>query len=353
MLSIASTGTQRIDTGVVYNSANEYVMEAVCKCSGAGYSGWNAGGMFGYASGKWGHGNGSGSLSSTVLSTVKMTINAGTSTTTTIEITQGESTETISRAHGSLASYATVSFPIFAYTNNSGGYQGYANFEVQNYRISVNGDVVRDYRPCYDPDGVACLYDEVSKEYYYNTGTGEFEATPLPETGGNTWAYLSDGTFLVPYTGRYEIEMHGGGGGGGYGSVSDYLYTGGGGGGSGELYTVTLEAGTSIPITIGAGGKDCGDGGTTTFGDLSLAGGAGGNWGTNNTGGAASGSLATAGGAGIKTTASSGAGGAGGYGNINKPSLTYGNGGRGGTSQATNSEEDGYDGAVLITYLGT
>ena len=39
-----------------------------------------------------------------------------------------------------------------------------------------NGVLIRDFRPCLDPDGVACLYDKVEKKYYHNAGSGEFIA---------------------------------------------------------------------------------------------------------------------------------------------------------------------------------
>lgn len=41
-------------------------------------------------------------------------------------------------------------------------------------QIYDNGSLVRDYRPCLDPSGVACLYDLVNEEYVYNAGSGEF-----------------------------------------------------------------------------------------------------------------------------------------------------------------------------------
>ena len=37
-------------------------------------------------------------------------------------------------------------------------------------------NLLRDLWPCYDPDGIACLYDKVEKKYYYNAGTGDFIA---------------------------------------------------------------------------------------------------------------------------------------------------------------------------------
>lgn len=40
--------------------------------------------------------------------------------------------------------------------------------------IWENGVLVRDFAPSIDPNGVVCLYDRVSKTYFYNKGTGEF-----------------------------------------------------------------------------------------------------------------------------------------------------------------------------------
>lgn len=39
-----------------------------------------------------------------------------------------------------------------------------------------NGELVQDLRPCRDEDGVPCLYDTVTNEYFYNKGTGDFLA---------------------------------------------------------------------------------------------------------------------------------------------------------------------------------
>ena len=48
--------------------------------------------------------------------------------------------------------------------------------KVFRCQIYDNGTLVRDFWPCYDPDGVACLYDKVEEKYYYNAGTGAFTA---------------------------------------------------------------------------------------------------------------------------------------------------------------------------------
>ena len=41
-------------------------------------------------------------------------------------------------------------------------------------KIYDNGTLVRDFIPCIDPLGRACMYDLVGKKAYYNQGTGEF-----------------------------------------------------------------------------------------------------------------------------------------------------------------------------------
>lgn len=52
-------------------------------------------------------------------------------------------------------------------------------FPTQTIRLYYwkvyNGDIlVQDLRPCLDTEGIPCVYDEVSKKYLYNQGTGTF-----------------------------------------------------------------------------------------------------------------------------------------------------------------------------------
>lgn len=178
---------------------------------------------------------------------------------------------------------------------------------------------------------------------------------------GTTWLYENNGTFEVPADGIYQVEMHGGGGGGGGGTHYNHMgsYFGSGGGGSGTVLTLPLNKGDSCSIIIGAGGaggslgyeEPAGrgsQGGTTTFGDYSIAGGGGGSGaGTYNSPyeGSSSGNLATAG----KCYDEDGAV-DGGYGNKNNTAQTYGNGGAGGYD--FNKGSDGKPGAVIITFMG-
>lgn len=60
--------------------------------------------------------------------------------------------------------------------NNGGTVGNYISAKLYSCQIYENDTLIRDFWPCYDPDGVACLYDKVSETYFYNKGTGEFIA---------------------------------------------------------------------------------------------------------------------------------------------------------------------------------
>lgn len=47
---------------------------------------------------------------------------------------------------------------------------------VYSFKLYDNKVLIRDMLPCYDPKGVACMFDQVEQKYYYNAGSGEFTA---------------------------------------------------------------------------------------------------------------------------------------------------------------------------------
>ena len=55
---------------------------------------------------------------------------------------------------------------------NNASWNGY--IALGKFKIYQNDILVRDFRPCLDTEGVPCMYDEVSKQYFYNQGTGTF-----------------------------------------------------------------------------------------------------------------------------------------------------------------------------------
>lgn len=60
----------------------------------------------------------------------------------------------------------------------SGSTISYNNFMKAHYNriYNANNELIQDLRPCLDGNNVACMYDMVSKQYFYNQGTGTFTA---------------------------------------------------------------------------------------------------------------------------------------------------------------------------------
>lgn len=87
-------------------------------------------------------------------------------------------TVTVNGTPSSLGSATfSLSIPLFLFAINDNGTPSLTGpRRLYSCQIYDNGVLVRDFAPCYDKNGVACLYDKVSDEFYYNAGTGEFGA---------------------------------------------------------------------------------------------------------------------------------------------------------------------------------
>lgn len=70
----------------------------------------------------------------------------------------------------------SVNLNVYLFAYNGGNDAGCCSSKLYACRIYDNGTLVRDYIPCLDDNGVACLYDTVESKYYYNAGTGTFVA---------------------------------------------------------------------------------------------------------------------------------------------------------------------------------
>lgn len=93
----------------------------------------------------------------------------------------------------------TLSLYLFAAHERTGA----AHLANSRYRLysckiyDANGKILRDYEPCLDKNGVACLYDKVNEEYVYNAGTGKFKAA-IHEDSVNYVNYIqSSGTQYI------------------------------------------------------------------------------------------------------------------------------------------------------------
>lgn len=69
---------------------------------------------------------------------------------------------------------------LFALHNVEGAFKP-AFLKIYSAKIYDNDVLIRDYIPALDENNIACLYDKVTKTYFYNQGTGSFNAGPIVE----------------------------------------------------------------------------------------------------------------------------------------------------------------------------
>lgn len=57
--------------------------------------------------------------------------------------------------------------------SNANAFKG----KIYAFQIKENDELVQDLRPALDPNGKVCMYDTVTKQYFYNAGTGTLTYT--------------------------------------------------------------------------------------------------------------------------------------------------------------------------------
>ena len=78
---------------------------------------------------------------------------------------------------GSFSGTSTDStLKIFTSSPINPDYLGHVKY--YSFKMYKNDELVRDFVPVLDYDGVPCMYDKVEEKLYYNQGTGEFIAGP-------------------------------------------------------------------------------------------------------------------------------------------------------------------------------
>ena len=70
------------------------------------------------------------------------------------------------------ATYLNYSMYLGNFNNVGKPYTKGCKMNVYGFTIYDNGVLIQDLRPCIDPNGVVCMYDMVTKKYFYNQGTG-------------------------------------------------------------------------------------------------------------------------------------------------------------------------------------
>lgn len=71
-------------------------------------------------------------------------------------------------------------YPLVIFTTNRNGQPQVAEAYIQQYRLygfsikKANDELIMNFVPCLDKNGKPCMFDTVSKQPFYNQGTGEF-----------------------------------------------------------------------------------------------------------------------------------------------------------------------------------
>ena len=96
----------------------------------------------------------------------------------------------------------TPSHSLYIFAVNFGGSPStyISKLKVYEAKISQGTEVVRDFIPCTDADGVPCMYDLITKTAYYNEGSGVFKFEEyVEEKEENTHVDLPNGYTKLDY----------------------------------------------------------------------------------------------------------------------------------------------------------
>ena len=65
-------------------------------------------------------------------------------------------------------------------TGNTGVVEAYSSVRLYSCKLYNDGQIVRDFVPCLNPQGAAGLYDLIGNQFYANSGTGTFSYGYIP-----------------------------------------------------------------------------------------------------------------------------------------------------------------------------
>lgn len=87
-----------------------------------------------------------------------------------------------------------------------------ATAKLYSCQIYDNSTLIRDYIPIKDYNNVACLYDKVNEQYYYNVGTGTFEYgeeiyTQVEYLESSGTQYINTNHYITSQNLHYLCEM--------------------------------------------------------------------------------------------------------------------------------------------------
>ena len=180
---LQSTGSQYINTGIVGKSGINVEMQFSFDATGTHYilaSRTSTNRRFYVAAGyttQWditiGNDRIGGSFSTNTKYTVFFNSNSDGWNARVVD----ENETTIRSVNGTDTLNTSLNLLLFA-ANMAGSPQYYAKAKVYYVKIYDGDELVRDFIPVLDPNDVPCMYDRVTRRYFYNVRTGNF--TPGP-----------------------------------------------------------------------------------------------------------------------------------------------------------------------------
>lgn len=112
---------------------------------------------------------------------------------------------TIATGENNTQDYGISAYLFSQNENGTAKYTAGSKYKLYYCKIYSSDNVlVRNFKPCKDSAGIFCLYDTVTKKYFYNKGTGYFEG-PNPkqveyiESSGTQW--MDTGVIMTANTG--------------------------------------------------------------------------------------------------------------------------------------------------------
>lgn len=83
----------------------------------------------------------------------------------------------VGTASNTLGSFPGCSYPVYIFCANVSGTASFLTTslaKVYEVKLTEGNEIVADFIPVIDLDGVPCFYDKVSGEFKYNAGSGSF-----------------------------------------------------------------------------------------------------------------------------------------------------------------------------------
>lgn len=175
---LESTGTQYIDTGIIPNQDTSIEMAmsfnslSATECLWCARNDYAVNTFSSYREdGVWrtDYNNTSNPFKNLTLTTNKKYIFKQDKNSTYAD---GELLKTVAKSEFTCPDALTL---FVSWKNNQSSQVAYfGKFKMYYCKIWQNDEIVRDFVPAIDSNGTPCLYDKVTKQYFYNKGSGEF-----------------------------------------------------------------------------------------------------------------------------------------------------------------------------------